>query len=501
MDWHQDVFDQLCQRDKREAEIFSSIVEDYRNLFLDYNNEKRKQVIQSTMNEPSNKEFQELEEKYNQLKEEVTELYKSQSQNTQKLLFSNEHIRTLESHVADRDKEIKRISKEFEAFKLSKLAQEKLLEEKDVTIQVLQDELTALQLELLKVEERYNILECENKTLVDRWLEKMNQEAAALNLVNEEEIGEKSPELLVQPSICKLPKSVSIKTKAHKTELNMIKISRDSSLIASASSDKKIGLLDAESFSVTTKLSGSVKGLLCLDISSNLEMLAAGSLDYSLLVWNLFNRRVKHTLTGHSGKVSSCVFNIDSTRLFSSSHDRTFKIWDIDRGYCLKTMFSVSICNDLVIGNSTGQTLFSGHLDNGIRLWDQRSGSAIKEITDIHSGQVTSLDVSFDSHEILSCSRDNTIKLLDMRTFETLTTFSSESFRTSSNQVRACLSPDGRFVSSGSADGTVLVWNKQSGKVELKNRTHSSPIVFAGWSASGKTFVSADRESNICRWE
>lgn len=44
--------------------------------------------------------------------------------------------------------------------------------------------------------------------------------------------------------------------------------------------------------------------------------------------------------------------------------------------------------------DSDGQTLISGHLDNNVRLWDARTGTAIKELTGIHSGQITSVSMS-----------------------------------------------------------------------------------------------------------
>ncbi|RKP25675.1 hypothetical protein SYNPS1DRAFT_15329, partial [Syncephalis pseudoplumigaleata] len=59
--------------------------------------------------------------------------------------------------------------------------QREQLREKDVTVQVLQDELTTAQLELYKMDERTKSLELENKLLLDRWLHKMNQEVDDMN--------------------------------------------------------------------------------------------------------------------------------------------------------------------------------------------------------------------------------------------------------------------------------------------------------------------------------
>lgn len=59
-----------------------------------------------------------------------------------------------------------------------------LVNEKNVTIQVIQDELTTLQLEMSKLDERQRDLERENAQLLQRWLKKMNEEADRMNAGN-----------------------------------------------------------------------------------------------------------------------------------------------------------------------------------------------------------------------------------------------------------------------------------------------------------------------------
>jgi autophagy-related protein 16 len=59
-----------------------------------------------------------------------------------------------------------------------------VIREKDIAIQVLQDEVATLQLELVKTEERMKDLEKENGQLLQRWLKKMNEEAEKMNEAN-----------------------------------------------------------------------------------------------------------------------------------------------------------------------------------------------------------------------------------------------------------------------------------------------------------------------------
>lgn len=92
--------------------------------------------------------------------------------------------------------------------------------------------------------------------------------------------------------------------------------------------------------------------------------------------------------------------------------------------------------------DADGQTLISGHLDNNIRLWDARTGAAIQELTGVHNGQITSVSMSpgkkkrtidlllsiltifsIDGTSLLTNSRDNTLKIIDVRMYDILKSF------------------------------------------------------------------------------
>ena len=98
------------------------------------------------------------------------------------------------------------------------------------------------------------------------------------------------------------------------------------------------------------------------------------------------------SLTGHSGKVYSAKFT-ENNRIISGSHDRTIRVWDSVKQYCIRTMFTLSSCNDLIPMDSEGTVIVSGHLDNNLRVWDARTGNAIHELTGIHAGQITGLEI------------------------------------------------------------------------------------------------------------
>lgn len=56
----------------------------------------------------------------------------------------------------------------------------------------------------------------------------------------------------------------------------------------------------------------------------------------------------------------------------SGSHDRTIKIWDINKHVCVRTLFAGSSCNDLVTRQGHEADIISGHFDKTIRFFDLR---------------------------------------------------------------------------------------------------------------------------------
>ena len=70
------------------------------------------------------------------------------------------------------------------------------------------------------------------------------------------------------------------------------------------------------------------------------------------------DQRLRHTLTGHSGKVLSAKFMGDNNKIVSASYDRTIKIWDLRSKSCVNTKFAGSSCNDIVCSESN---IISGH--------------------------------------------------------------------------------------------------------------------------------------------
>lgn len=285
---------------------------------------------------------------------------------------------------------------------------------------------------------------------------------------------------------------------AHDGEVNAVKFSPASRLLATGGMDRRVKLWEVIGGRCEAKgaLTGSNAGITSIDFDSAGSFLLAASNDFASRIWTVDDYRLRHTLTGHSGKVLSARFLLDNARIVSGSYDRTLKLWDLKSKVCMKTVFAGSSCNDIVC---TEQCVMSGHFDKKVRFWDIRSESIVRELELL--GRVTSLDLNHDRTELLTCSRDDLVKIIDLRTTAVRQTFSAQGFKCGADWTRVTFSPDGNYVAGGSADGALYVWNVLTGKVDrVLDRNHNSAINSVSWSPSGAYVASVEKGSRAILW-
>ncbi|XP_061492431.1 autophagy-related protein 16-1-like isoform X3 [Rhineura floridana] len=296
----------------------------------------------------------------------------------------------------------------------------------------------------------------------------------------------------------RVPTTAACVFDAHDGEVNAVQFSPGSRLLATGGLDRRVKLWEVfgDKCELKGSLSGSNAGITSIEFDSAGSYLLAASNDFASRIWTVDDHRLRHTLTGHSGKVLSAKFLLDNARIVSGSHDRTLKLWDLRSKVCIKTVFAGSSCNDLVC---TEQCVMSGHFDKKIRFWDIRTESVVREMELL--GRITALDLNPERTELLTCSRDDLLKIIDLRLNVVKQTFSALGFKCGSDWTRAVFSPDGNYVVAGSAEGSLYIWNVLTGKVErVLSKHHSNSINAVAWSPSGAYVVSVDKGNKAVLW-
>ncbi|XP_041653945.1 protein Atg16l2-like isoform X2 [Cheilinus undulatus] len=287
---------------------------------------------------------------------------------------------------------------------------------------------------------------------------------------------------------------------AHEQGINALRFSPSSDLLATGGTDRVIKLWEVRAGLLTHRMTmdGSTEGITCIDFDPAGSRILAASYDKSALLWRLDDPVPKLTLTGHSRKVTVARFSSLLHQVVTGSADRTIRLWDLHRAACVQVAEVASYCSDLVCSENC---IISGHFDCKIRVWDTRVRvGCVQELP--AQGKVTSLDISSDHRQLLSCCRDDCLQLVDLRRWSNdRMCFRAEGFKCGSDSTKAVISPDSCFLAAGSADGTVYIWNVSTGDLEthLPDK-HSSSISAVAWSLSGEYFVSVDKSRLAVLW-
>ncbi|MHC5760025.1 protein kinase domain-containing protein [Nostoc sp.] len=267
-------------------------------------------------------------------------------------------------------------------------------------------------------------------------------------------------------------------------------------ILASGSDDKTIKIWNLNARLQTATLQGHSDWVYAIAISPDGQTLVSGSKDKTIKVWNLNTGKEIRTLLGHSSYVNSVAISPDGQTLVSGSYDKTIKIWNLNTGKEIRTLLghegeilSVAISPD-------GQTLVSGSTDNTIKIWNLNTGKEIRTILG-HSSDVNAVAISPNGHLMVSASDDKTVKLWNLNTGKKLRTFVGHS----ADVNALAFSPNGENIVTGSDDTTVKVWNLYTGQVIHTFEGHTAEVYAVAFSPDGKTLVSAGKDKTIKIWQ
>jgi len=239
-------------------------------------------------------------------------------------------------------------------------------------------------------------------------------------------------------------------------------VSPDGTLLASGSRDGALKLWDIENNSyITTFDRGGFFALLTdqdydihtLGFSPDGTLLAAGTKDCSVDIWNVSSRTLVRSLKIFNDDIKTLVFSPDGTRLATGEKNGAISLWDASSSQLLKTTWGhEGNVYDLAF-SPDGKLLISAGQDNFLKLWDAHTLAPFGQLEG-HRGDVTSVCFRPDGKLMVSGSVDDTVKIWDTATFKCLETFSEHN----GDVTDVLFSPDGKLLATGSADRTIKLW-------------------------------------------
>ncbi|XP_015918788.1 autophagy-related protein 16-1 [Parasteatoda tepidariorum] len=295
-----------------------------------------------------------------------------------------------------------------------------------------------------------------------------------------------------------LPSKVKHDLIAHDSEVNAVVWLPKMSCFLTGGSDRKVKFWEMcdSGIELRENIRGCNSSILSIDVDPEANLLLCASSDFASRVWTMWDFMIRHTLTGHSGKVTSSKFMSETNRIVSGSSDQTLKLWDLRQRVCIVTYGTNAPVNDVI--SRPSNFVISGHTDKKIRVWDPRVGNEITHLA--CSKAVTSLDLSRNGYLLLASERGECLKLFDLRVFKETFSLQEPGFEIACDLTRAKFSPDYKYCCCGSKNGSIYLWNVASGKLEKQLKGHNSSVTSCCWSSCGSYLASCDKNRHCLIW-
>ena len=284
----------------------------------------------------------------------------------------------------------------------------------------------------------------------------------------------------------------------HSSSVSSVAFSPDGKLLASGSNDNTMKLWDVATGRELRTFTGHSRGVNSVAFGPDGKLLASGSDDKTVRLWEAATGHLLRTLTGHSKSITSVAFSPDGKTLVSASgfdsgnpSPDPIRLWEVATGLELRTLrHSEGIQGvNAVAFSADGNIIASGSDDGTIQLWQTITGRELRTLRG-HSAAVLSVVFSRDSKRLASGSEDKMTKIWDLATGNELRSLTGHS----EGVATVAFSPDTRTVASGSGDilsgdSIIKVWDVMTGRELHTLIGHSGQVTSVAFSADGKTLA------------
>ncbi|XP_015729940.1 U3 small nucleolar RNA-interacting protein 2 isoform X2 [Coturnix japonica] len=187
--------------------------------------------------------------------------------------------------------------------------------------------------------------------------------------------------------------------RGHQHSVTCLVVSPDDKFIFSAAKDGSVIKWEVESGKRLCVVPGGKKGVegqpmghtahvLCIAISSDGKYLATGDRDKLILIWEAATCKRLYTFTGHRDAVSGLSFRKGTYQLYSASHDRSVKVWNVEENAYVETLGSID-CIQLI----NEEHMVSGADDGSVALWGLAKKKPLALVRQSHGTQGSAQDL------------------------------------------------------------------------------------------------------------
>jgi hypothetical protein len=210
---------------------------------------------------------------------------------------------------------------------------------------------------------------------------------------------------------------------------------------------------------------------------------------------------------GHANAVSSVAFSCDGKLLASGSDDGSIKVWDAATGKETQTLQGHQQQVGALAFSPDGKTLASASSGpDAVKIWDLATGGETVNLTDNEGPFGGNVTFSPDG-KVLAAGARHLVGIWDMTTGKKHATIKGQGSNDSVfwNHCRPSFSADGKTLVLGSGtfggvEGGAHLWNwsenKSGGSLNIEGE-----CAFIGLAVDGKTLITLNKHAELTLWD
>jgi WD40 repeat protein len=270
-------------------------------------------------------------------------------------------------------------------------------------------------------------------------------------------------------------------------------LSPTGSVLVTASDYGSVHIWDVATGNLQKKLKG-YGNVLSLDFSPNGAHFVVAFSDGSARIWETSTGMLSRTLMGHGAAVTSAEFAPDGGSILTASIDKTARIWDAQTGGLLKELRHDNEVNAASF-SFDGARIVTASKDGIARIWDAKSGQILQELKG-HRDAVVSAKFTRDGGHVVTSSFDNTARVWEIGSGRVL----AELKGTDNEPVHeVALSPDGKRIVTPSTNA--IIWDFATGVPLAGLKGHAHDISSASYSADGRYVITGSSDGSARIWD
>lgn len=261
----------------------------------------------------------------------------------------------------------------------------------------------------------------------------------------------------------------------HSDRVTSVAFSSDGKMIASGSDEGTIIVWNTATGDIQSSFEVHATTVRSVAFSSY-DLIASSSDDTTIKIWNAFTGELHQSLEGHTDSVWSIAWSLHDDLLASGSGDGTVKLWNSATGDLHRTFEKRFHDIYSVAFSSSNELIASGCSYGTIDLWNAATGD-LHRMFEGHPAAIESIAFSSSNELLASGSADKTIKIWNLITGDLQRTLEGHS-----EVIRSvAFASHDQLLASGSEDQTIKIWNTSTGDLQqtLYDSTPISSIAFS----------------------